>query len=59
VLHIAVRRFDGTIYILHYLYSQRSPDTPVYVVQNEEKLLFGTYIYEFERLFNLSKENSE
>jgi hypothetical protein len=59
VVHVALRRFDGIIYVLHYLYSQRTPDSPVYVIHNEEKLLFRSYIHEFERLFRLAKEKSE
>jgi hypothetical protein len=51
VMHIALRRFDESMYILHYLYSQRSADTPVFVIADEEKPLFNTYMEEFGRLF--------
>lgn len=59
VLHIALRRFDGLMYVLNYLYSKRSPDTPVYVAEDEERPLFSTYMQEFDRLFQRAEKAPE
>jgi len=50
-MHVALRRFDDQMFIVHYVYSARTSETPVYVIEGSDKPLFRFYIYEFEHLF--------
>lgn len=55
----AIRRFDETMYVVHYEYSTRIRVLPVYVFEGSNKPLFQLYLNEFEKLFenNLSWSN--
>jgi hypothetical protein len=50
-LQVAVRRFDESIYVMHYLQSQTSPKTPVFAVEGMKTPLFKVYSEEFDWLF--------
>jgi hypothetical protein len=59
VLDVGMRRFDNVMYIVHYSYSLSTPDTPVYVIKDENKPLFRTYMRCFDELFGLGQEEVE
>lgn len=56
ILHAAFRRFDDQIFIVPYLYSKATPETPVYVIKDESKPLFKAYLAEFEELFEYNRK---
>jgi hypothetical protein len=58
-LDIGMRRFDNVMYIVHYSYALSTPDTPVYVIKDENKPLFQTYMRCFDELFSLGQEEVE
>lgn len=51
-LHVAIRRFDEKLYVLHYMYSLRAQDTPAYVIEGSSAPLFKIYMDEFDSLWH-------
>lgn len=53
VMDASVRRFDDLMYVVHYLHSVNTPDTPLFIVQREANpdCLFNTYLEWFESMF--------
>jgi hypothetical protein len=52
VLFISIRRFDSQMYVVPYLYSKNTPETPIAVVEGTEKPLFKTWTGEFNQLWH-------
>jgi len=59
VLHAAIRRFDERLFIVPYLYSKRTPETPLYIVEDGSKELFKAYAKEFEALFAFGRSEDK
>lgn len=50
-LHAAMRRVDARLFVVPYLYSKRTGDSPLYLMEGAHKPLFEAYAAEFDRLF--------
>jgi hypothetical protein len=48
IMSFSLRRFDSTMYVVHYLTHHNTPETPLYVIQGEDRLLFRKCLEEFE-----------
>jgi hypothetical protein len=56
VIDFSFRRLDDTIYIGHYMYSIGTSETPIYVVEGEDKPLFHIYSSAFVHVYNLGSK---
>lgn len=59
VLHAAIRRFDEKLFVVPYLYSKRTPETPLYIIEDSSKDLFKAYIKEFDALFAFGRSEGK
>lgn len=51
IMYCSIRRIDELMYVIPYAYELSTAESPVYFIEGSNKLLFQSYMREFDCLF--------